>query len=103
MPLQPQQMLPSWHTAAAMPVPTAPHQQVVAAPPATTVSNKKKLANDPNRPKRPTSAYFYFVQLQREEAAKRGEKITRVSRVYSIIISLMWDLNTHLDGLDSAF
>lgn len=52
---------------------------VVASQPATVVSgNKRKLVNDPNRPKRPTSAYFYFVQLEREEAAKRGEKITRV-------------------------
>jgi len=41
-------------------------------------SAKRKPGNDPNRPKRPTSAYFYFVQLEREEAAKRGEKITRV-------------------------
>jgi len=50
------------------------------APPAPTVSSaaKRKPGNDPNRPKRPTSAYFYFVQLEREEAAKRGEKITRV-------------------------
>jgi len=41
-------------------------------------SAKRKPGNDPNRPKRPTSAYFYFVQVEREEAAKRGEKITRV-------------------------
>jgi len=50
------------------------------APPVPTVASsaKRKPGNDPNRPKRPTSAYFYFVQLEREEAAKRGEKITRV-------------------------
>ncbi|ESN95104.1 hypothetical protein HELRODRAFT_87165 [Helobdella robusta] len=40
---------------------------------------KRKMNNDPNRPKRPTSAYFYFVQLEREEAAKRGERINRVA------------------------
>ena len=45
-------------------------------------SAKRKPGNDPNRPKRPTSAYFYFVQLEREEAAKRGEKITRVCKVF---------------------
>jgi len=36
------------------------------------------MNSDPNRPKRPTSAYFFFVQIEREEAARRGEKITRV-------------------------
>jgi len=50
------------------------------APPVPTVASsaKRKPGTDPNRPKRPTSAYFYFVQVEREEAAKRGEKITRV-------------------------
>ncbi|ESO00580.1 hypothetical protein HELRODRAFT_82979, partial [Helobdella robusta] len=34
---------------------------------------------DPNRPKRPTSAYFFFIQLEREAAVRRGEKISRVA------------------------
>jgi len=60
-------------------VPTHPMaQNWVAAAPNVGGSAKRKPGNDPNRPKRPTSAYFYFVQLEREEAAKRGEKITRV-------------------------
>lgn len=50
----------------------------VPSHPTPSKGGKRKLANDPNRPKRPTSAYFYFVQIEREEAAKRGEKITRV-------------------------
>ena len=53
------------------------HNWAPAAPNVAS-SAKRKPGNDPNRPKRPTSAYFYFVQLEREEAAKRGEKITRV-------------------------
>ena len=52
------------------------------AAPNVAASAKRKPGNDPNRPKRPTSAYFYFVQLEREEAAKRGEKITRVCIKY---------------------
>ena len=55
--------------------PAAAHQ---AAAPNKAAGGKRKMNNDPNRPKRPTSAYFYFVQIEREEAAKRGEKITRV-------------------------
>ena len=53
-------------------------------------SAKRKPGNDPNRPKRPTSAYFYFVQLEREEAAKRGEKITRVCKVFLIYIYIVY-------------
>lgn len=44
-----------------------------------SAAHKRKLLSDPNRPKRPTSAYFFFIQLEREAAARRGEKITRVS------------------------
>lgn len=55
------------------------HNWAPAAPNVASSGTKRKPGNDPNRPKRPTSAYFYFVQLEREEAAKRGEKITRVS------------------------
>ena len=72
----PQHMAPqNWQS----PGMSGPAPAAVAPPPAAVVSgHKRKLVNDPNRPKRPTSAYFYFVQLEREEAAKRGEKITRV-------------------------
>lgn len=34
---------------------------------------------DPNRPKRPTSGYFYYVAYQRAELEKQGKKITRVA------------------------
>ncbi|CAD5126091.1 DgyrCDS14259 [Dimorphilus gyrociliatus] len=34
---------------------------------------------DPNKPKRPTSAYFYFAQYKREELARQGKSITRVA------------------------
>lgn len=39
----------------------------------------RRRSGDPNRPKRPTSAYFFFIQLEREEAARRGERISRVA------------------------
>lgn len=61
----------------------------VPSQPAPSKGGKRKLANDPNRPKRPTSAYFYFVQIEREEAAKRGEKITRVAE-WTKQISVKW-------------
>jgi len=38
-----------------------------------------KREKDPNAPKRPMSAYFFFVADQREEAKKRGEHISRVA------------------------
>lgn len=34
---------------------------------------------DPNKPKRPTSAYFFFAQYKREELARQGKSITRVA------------------------
>lgn len=42
-------------------------------------SNKKKKEKDPNRPKRATSAYFYFLQSCREEAAKAGKGPQKIS------------------------
>ena len=60
------------------------------AAPNVASSTKRKPGNDPNRPKRPTSAYFYFVQLEREEAAKRGEKITRVCSDHSVVPILLF-------------
>lgn len=38
-----------------------------------------KRPKDPDRPKRPTSAYFYYVAGEREAAKKRGEHISRVA------------------------
>jgi len=66
---------------------------VPAATSAAASSAKRKPGNDPNRPKRPTSAYFYFVQLEREEAAKRGEKITRVCIIIFCIVICTFDKN----------
>ena len=45
----------------------------------TAGSPKKRKVKDPNRPKRPTSAYFYYVAYQRAELEKQGKKITRVA------------------------
>jgi len=44
---------------------------------------------DPNRPKRPQSAYFYFVGKERELAKKRGEDISRVAE-WTKAISGKW-------------
>lgn len=43
------------------------------------MGRKEKKVKDPNRPKRPTSAYFYFIAAKREEAKKRGDDISRVA------------------------
>ena len=49
---------------------------------------------DPNKPKRPTSAYFYFVAKEREEAKKRGEDISRVAE-WTKVVSARWrELNS---------
>lgn len=66
------------------------HVSVPSQPtPSKSSGGKRKLTTDPNRPKRPTSAYFYFIQIEREEAAKRGEKITRVAE-WTKQISVKW-------------
>lgn len=52
-------------------------------------ATKRKMNKDPNRPKRPTSAYFYYVAAQREEAAKRGESISRVAE-WTKVVSAKW-------------
>lgn len=54
-----------------------------------SAAHKRKLLSDPNRPKRPTSAYFFFIQLEREAAARRGEKITRVAE-WTKLVSAKW-------------
>lgn len=81
----PQQQQPQQQVQQQQPV----WNQTVAAVPVISAAAKRKLTNDPNRPKRPTSAYFYFVQVEREEAAKRGEKITRVAE-WTKQISVKW-------------
>jgi hypothetical protein len=39
---------------------------------------RKRKAKDPNRPKRSTSAYFFFLSKMREDSKKAGKAITKV-------------------------
>lgn len=55
-----------------------PPQQMPKASPAPKVT-KKRTRKDPNSPKRAMSAYFMYVQKERQEMEKRGEKISKVS------------------------
>lgn len=49
-----------------------------------------KKVKDPNKPKRPTSAYFYFVAKEREEAKKRGDdSVSRVAE-WTKVVSASW-------------
>ena len=52
-------------------------------------ATKRKRNTDPSRPKRPTSAYFFFVAKQREELEKQGRKITRVAE-WTKEVSAKW-------------
>jgi len=52
-------------------------------------SRKRKQNKDPNKPKRSLSAYFFYVQNQRNESAARGEKITRVAE-FTKLVSAKW-------------
>lgn len=84
-----------------MPMPSRPAPQVSnhvpqdlvnrpsPAPQNRSAAGKRKMLSDPNRPKRPTSAYFFFIQLEREAAARRGEKITRVAE-WTKQVSAKW-------------
>lgn len=52
--------------------------------------SRKRKAKDPNRPKRATSAYFFFLSKMREDSKKAGKPITKVCngpmiKVYSKI------------------
>lgn len=49
----------------------------------------EKKFKDPNKPKRPTSAYFYFVANERVLAKGRGEDISRVAE-WTKMISGKW-------------
>jgi len=51
---------------------------------------KRKLNKDPNRPKRPTSAYFYYAEACRNELKKEGKKITRVGE-FTKEVSVKWN------------
>lgn len=54
------------------------------------VKGGKRKRKDPNRPKRPTSAYFFFVSKQRQLCEERGEKITRVCHSDTCKSTLLW-------------
>jgi len=56
---------------------------------AVSKQGKRKRAKDPNKPKRPTSAYFYFVADQREKMNKQGKKVTRVAE-WTKEVSAIW-------------
>lgn len=50
---------------------------------------KRKINKDPNKPKRPTSAYFYYVARQRQELEKQGKKVTKVAE-WTKEVSAKW-------------
>lgn len=50
---------------------------------------KGKKEKDPNKPKRPTSSYFYYVARQRQELQKQGKKVTRVAE-WTKEVSAKW-------------
>lgn len=64
-------------------------QMKAAARGPAPAKGKRKKEKDPNRPKRPTSSYFYFIQSARQECKERGEKITRVAE-WTKQISQTW-------------
>lgn len=48
-----------------------------------------KEDKDPNRPKRPTSSYFFYAADQREEAKRNGESISKVAE-FTKMVSAKW-------------
>lgn len=58
-------------------------------PKGSTNGAKRKMEKDPNKPKRPTSAYFYFVADQRETQKAAGRKITKVAE-WTKEVSAIW-------------
>lgn len=52
-------------------------------------SKMEKKMKDPNKPKRPTSAYFYFVAAERADYKKRGEDCSRVAE-WTKVVSAKW-------------
>lgn len=65
-----------------------PPQQMPKASPAPKVT-KKRTRKDPNSPKRAMSAYFMYVQKERQEMEKRGEKISKVTE-FTKAVSERW-------------
>jgi len=51
--------------------------------------NSKKKVKDPNKPKRAISAYFYFLDNCRKEAAKSGNKPTKIAE-FTKVASEKW-------------
>ena len=52
---------------------------------------RRKRKKDPNRPKRSTSAYFYFLEYCRKQLNNAGGSITRVSLLrYSLTNRLLY-------------
>jgi len=50
---------------------------------------KRKQVKDPNKPKRGTSAYFYFIAEKRVEAKEAGKKISKVAE-WTKAMSVLW-------------
>lgn len=53
------------------------------------VGRKTAKVKDPNRPKRPTSAYFYFVAKERADCKARGDDCSRVAE-WTKVVSAKW-------------
>jgi hypothetical protein len=49
----------------------------------------KRGDKDPNKPKRATSAYFFYMAAERENAKKRGENISKVAE-FTKAVSEKW-------------
>ena len=64
---------------------------VLGRPKGSKNQGSRKRVKDPNRPKRPTSAYFYFAAKCREDNAKKGIKITRVAD-FTKEVSAKWNV-----------
>lgn len=52
---------------------------------------KRKMDKDPNKPKRPTSAYFYYAAMCRDQLKAEGKKITRVGD-FTKEVSKKWNV-----------
>lgn len=50
----------------------------------------KRKIKDPNKPKRPTSAYFFYAEACRNELKKEGKKITKVGE-FTKEVSVKWN------------
>ena len=52
--------------------------QIFVGRPKGEKGTKRKAAKDPNKPKRATTAYFYFLAAERELAKKEGRETNKV-------------------------